>query len=95
MDGLVADLGVTLSRRPEASEMNAICDSTNAGCGMEWLKENGLVEGAAEVAAKKGERTERREAEPLRVLELEMENFRLNKLVAELLLKNQELRRAD
>jgi hypothetical protein len=31
----------------------------------------------------------------LRMMELEMENFRLNKLVAELLLKNQELRKTD
>ncbi len=31
----------------------------------------------------------------LRMMELEMENFRLNRLVAELLLKNQELRKAD
>jgi hypothetical protein len=33
--------------------------------------------------------------ETLRLMELEMENFRLNRLVAELLLKNQELRKAD
>ncbi len=33
--------------------------------------------------------------ESLRLMELEMENFRLNRLVAELLLKNQELRKAD
>ena len=86
-----------LSRLLEASEMNASCDPMNAGCGMEWLKENGLVEGAAEIAANKGERermeASRRDAETLRLLELEMENFRLNKLVAELLLKNQQLRK--
>jgi hypothetical protein len=59
---------------------------------MEFLKQKNVVEG--EGSAKRSE-VQVREAETLRVLELEMENFRLNRLVAELLLKNQQLRKAQ
>ena len=34
-------------------------------------------------------------ADPVRLVELERENSRLHRLVAELLIKNQQLRRAD
>jgi hypothetical protein len=74
--------------------MNASCDATNAGCGMDWVKQKSLMDAGAEVAAKTG-KVEKLKAESLRMMELEMENFRLNKLVAELLLKNQQLRRAE
>ena len=72
--------------------MNASCEERNAGCGMDLLKQSNVDE--RKVSVRQGE-AERREAETLRVMELEMENFRLNKLVAELLLKNQQLRKAD
>jgi hypothetical protein len=74
--------------------MNASCDSMNAGGGMDWVKQKSVMDAEAEVAAKNG-KAEKLKAESVRVMELEMENFRLNKLVAELLLKNQQLRRTE
>jgi hypothetical protein len=54
-------------------------------------------ETAAQTEAARGGSDKKLAAVPesLRLMELEMENFRLNRLVAELLLKNQELRKAD
>ena len=78
----------------------SICEQRDEmGCVM------GLMERVKEGIGGSGQTGGRREAETqagaaagsaeLRMMELEMENFRLNKLVAELLLKNQELRRSN
>jgi hypothetical protein len=68
------------------------------GCGMDLMERKNMPkEIAAEAEAARGRSDKKLAAVPetLRLMELEMENFRLNRLVAELLLKNQELRKAD
>ena len=64
-------------------------------CGMDLMEQKKMPrEITAKAEATRGG-VEKLGSESLRLMELEMENFRLNRLVAELLLKNQELRKAD
>jgi hypothetical protein len=100
----VAGVGqIRQSRLAEGTSGRVVGWVTEARSGMEWIdggKER--KDEAARVAG--GDRAGRAEhgeveiqagSESLRILELERENLRLTRLVADLLLKNQQLREAN